>query len=63
MNKLISFKDMFIKNGSNVVLRRSDSIDNSGDLVWQLVVALFCAWLIVYMMVVNGINVIILSII
>lgn len=37
-----------------VVLKQSPSIDESGSLVWQLVVALLCAYIIVYLMLVGG---------
>ena len=40
-----------------MILERSDSIDNTGKLVWQLIVSLFVAWVIVYLMVVRGIKV------
>jgi SNF family Na+-dependent transporter len=40
-----------------VILEKSASIDETGGLVWQLVLALFVAWLIVYAMVINGISV------
>lgn len=39
---------------TKVVLKQSPSIDESGGLVWQLVLALFCAYLIVYLMLVGG---------
>jgi hypothetical protein len=42
---------------SNVILNKSGSVDESGIISWQLVVSLFCAWLIVYAMVVRGIKV------
>lgn len=37
-----------------VVLKQSPSIDESGGLVWQLVIALLCAYIIVYLMLVGG---------
>ncbi len=40
-----------------MILEKSASIDETGGLVWQLVLALFVAWLIVYAMVINGISV------
>lgn len=48
INKIIS---------RNVILEKSKSIDETGYLVWQLAVALFLSWLIVYLMVLNGIKV------
>jgi len=36
------------------VLQKSSGIDESGDIVWQLVVALFCSYTIVYLMMVGG---------
>lgn len=38
----------------NVVLQQSGSIDIGGGIVWQLVVALFCAYVIVFLMLVGG---------
>ena len=40
-----------------VILKRSDSIEESGTIVWQLILSLFIAWVIVYLMVVRGIKV------
>lgn len=40
-----------------VVLERSDSIEESGSLVWHLVLSLFGVYLIVYFMMIKGIKV------
>lgn len=39
-------------------MQKSDSIENSGGLIWQLVVALLAAWLIVYFITVRGVDVV-----
>jgi hypothetical protein len=39
------------------VLKKSDSIEESGIIVWQLLVALAAAWILVLAMVVKGIQV------
>ncbi len=44
-------------NQSKFILKKSSGIDESGNMIWQLVVSLFVAWLIVYAMVVKGIKV------
>lgn len=41
----------------NDVLEITDGINNSGELIWQLALALFVSWFLVYLMVVNGIKV------
>lgn len=40
-----------------MILQKSAGIENSDGIVWQLVVALSCAWLFVLAMVVRGIKV------
>ena len=40
----------------NVILQQSDSIENSGGLVWQLVLVLMASWTITYLMVVKGVE-------
>ncbi len=40
-----------------MVLWKSNSIDEPGTIVWQLILALIIAWLIVWAMVVRGIKV------
>lgn len=42
---------------SKIILEKTSSIDETGQLVWQLVIALFISWLFVYFMVLNGIKV------
>jgi hypothetical protein len=42
---------------SKVVLQKSPSIDQTGTIIWQLMIAMLCAWIIVYSMVINGIQV------
>lgn len=39
-----------------MVLEKSDSIDDSGGLVWQLVLALLVAWLLIFAMVAKGVQ-------
>jgi hypothetical protein len=41
------------------VLRKSSGIEESGEIVWHLILALGIAWLIVLLMVIKGIKVII----
>ena len=48
-------KSVFINR--NEILQMSNGIEQTGSFVWQLVLALFVAWVIVYMMVINGIKV------
>ena len=38
-------------------MNKTDSIDETGHLVWHLVLTLFISWVIVFFMVVNGIKV------
>lgn len=38
-------------------MRKSSGIDETGDLVWQLLLALFVAWIIITLMVIKGIKV------
>ncbi len=38
-------------------MQKSSSIEESGSIVWQLVIALFVAYLIVYAMLIRGIKV------
>ncbi|RNA14740.1 sodium- and chloride-dependent glycine transporter 1-like [Brachionus plicatilis] len=40
-----------------IILEKTASIDETGHLVWQLVVALFLSWVLVFLMVLNGIKV------
>ncbi|CAF0707877.1 unnamed protein product [Brachionus calyciflorus] len=42
---------------NKIILEKSDSINETGNLVWQLVLALFVSWVFVYFMVLNGIKV------
>jgi hypothetical protein len=42
---------------NQVILQKSDGIDASGTVIWQLVLALFIGWVIVFAMVVKGIKV------
>ena len=42
---------------NKVVLQSSGSIDKPDTIVWQLLIALFIAWLIVWAMVIRGINI------
>jgi SNF family Na+-dependent transporter len=42
---------------NNVILNKSNDINKTGYLNWQLVVSLFSAWLLVYLMVFRGIKV------
>lgn len=44
-----------------IVLQQTSSINDSGGLVWQLVLAYFGIYLIVYLMLVKGIKVIFLN--
>ena len=44
-------------NFRKVILKRSPSIDETGSIVWQLLLALFLAWLLVFSMVLKGIKV------
>lgn len=37
-------------------MQKTDSIDDFGGLIWQLVVALFVAWLIVFFITVRGVD-------
>ncbi len=37
-----------------MVLQKSSGIDDSGTLIWQLVIALFCSYLLVFIMLVGG---------
>ena len=39
------------------ILQKSLGIDDSGHLVWQLVVGLIVAWIIIWAMVIKGIKV------
>ena len=45
------------QNLRNVILKQSDSIEESGSFVWQLVLSLFSVYFIVYVMVIKGIKV------
>jgi len=40
-----------------VILKKSASIDDTGSIVWQLILALSIAWIMVYFMVLKGIQV------
>ena len=40
-----------------IILQQSPSIDESGHIVWQLVVALFVSWIIVYLILFLGVKV------
>lgn len=40
-----------------MILEQSPSIDDSGYIVWQLIVALICAYIIIYLMLIRGIKV------
>ncbi|RNA09092.1 sodium- and chloride-dependent glycine transporter 1-like [Brachionus plicatilis] len=42
---------------NNVILKKSSGIEDSGIIVWQLVVALLAAWIISWCMVIKGIGV------
>ncbi len=41
---------------SNQVLRMSDGIDQNDTVVWQLACLLFVAWLIIFLVLLNGVN-------
>lgn len=42
---------------NEVILNKSSSIEESGVFMWQLLIALFASWLIIYLMVIRGIKV------
>ena len=42
---------------NKVILKKSSGIDESGTIVWQLILSLAIAWLIVLGMVIKGIQV------
>ncbi|CAF0707880.1 unnamed protein product [Brachionus calyciflorus] len=42
---------------NKVILQKSSGIEESGTIVWQLIVALIVAWIIVFAMVIKGIHV------
>jgi hypothetical protein len=37
------------------VLQKSSGIDEPGNIIWQLMIAMLCAWIIVWAMVIKGI--------
>ena len=39
-----------------MILKKSNGIDEFGGLVWQLVVALACAWLLTFVLIVKGVE-------
>lgn len=39
-----------------MILKKSSGIDEFGGLIWQLVVALFVAWLIVLVLIIKGVK-------
>lgn len=43
------------------MLQDSGSLEDSGHIVWQLALALIVAWIIVFLMLVRGIKVCLLS--
>jgi solute carrier family 6 (neurotransmitter transporter, glycine) member 5/9 len=47
---------LFLFEKSNYFLQKSSSISETGGIVWQLVIALFCAWVITYICIFRGIK-------
>jgi SNF family Na+-dependent transporter len=46
-----------LSSSSKVILHKTAGIEEGGGIVWQLIVSLLIAWIIVYLMVLQGIEV------
>lgn len=53
---IINFFILLIRE---TILQKSSGINDSGHLIWQLIVGLIVAWIIIWAMVIKGIKVII----
>lgn len=57
-NSKNQFKSFYFNNiNRKVVLQKSAGIEDSNGIVWQLMVSLIAAWIIVFLMVARGISV------
>ena len=56
---IINLIESYFSNKSKrkVILKKSSSIEDSGQIVWQLVIALLASYMIVYAMLIRGIKV------
>ena len=51
----IKFQTKF-KFKSNYVLQKTNGLENSGEIIWQLAICLFIAWALVFLCVFKGIK-------